>query len=223
MRGARILIPAACEPFPVLRYRTKDDRGNDCRVHALWLGELPTRGAVDARPFVAWIRWARHAIRELAAIGFSRPVLIGAVVGGGILALIVLTLRVGPFALAVTLFSPVSSTLILVMLTAGVAIVGGASRVLARSRRRIIDRARCPSCLYSLREIEPDDDDATTCPECGNAWDLRPIGATQVVVVRSGTPGLAHGGASVPQSHHQRREIKRPPTIVASTGLPPSS
>lgn len=207
----------------MLRYRTKDDRGNACRVHAVWLGDTPTRGEVDARPAVAWLRWAHRAALEIMAVGFTRPVLIGVLLGSGLAALIAVTLRVGPFALAVTLFSPVSSTLILVAVTAGIAIVSSGSRVLARSRRRIIDQGHCPTCLYSLREIEPDDDDATTCPECGNAWDLRPLGATQVVVVRLETPGHAQCGVSAMRPHYQRREISRPPTIVASTGLPPNS
>lgn len=206
----------------MLRYRTKDDRGNDCRVHAMWLGAMPTRGARDARPFVAWIRWARRAVREIAAIALSRPVLIVAAVTAGVAALIVLTLRVGPFALAVTLFSPVSSTLIVVVLTAGVAIMSGASRVLASSRRRIVDRGHCPACLYSLGEIEADQDHVTTCPECGGGWDLRPIGPAEVVVVRGGSP-TGSPSRAMARPHYQRRDIKRPPTIVASTGLPPSS
>lgn len=207
----------------MLRYRSKDDRGNDCRVHALWLGEMPTRGAMDAKPFVAWLRWASNASREVAAIALSRPVLIGAAVGVGIAALVIVTVRVGPFALAVTLFSPVSSTLILVMLTAGVAIVGSASRVLARSRIRITDQGRCPACLYSLREIETDIDEITTCPECGGAWDMRPLGPIEVVVVHGAVDAGSTPSTSTIRPHYQRREIKRPATIVASTGLPPSS
>lgn len=192
-------------------------------MHALWLGEAPSLGAMDARPFVAWIRWARRALREIASVAFTRPVLIGVVVGAGIAALIVLTVRVGPFALAVTLFSPVSSTLIVVALTAGVAIMSSASRVLARSRRRIVDRARCPACLYSLGEIEADRDEITTCPECGGGWDMRPLGPTEVVIVRGVVDGVKVPAAAVSRPHYQRREIRRPATIVASTGLPPSS
>lgn len=153
--------------------------------------------------------------------------LIGATVGLALAALIVLTVHVGPFALAVTLFSPVSSTLILVALTAGVAMMSGASRVLARSRRRIVDLGRCPTCLYPLRDIESEADEITTCPECGGGWDMRPDGPPEIVVVgrkvaseaTADTSKTAAG--SVP--HYQRREIKRPPTIVASTGFPPNS
>jgi Zn-finger nucleic acid-binding protein len=96
--------------------------------------------------------------------------------------------------------------------------------VLARSRiGGSWIKARCPACLYSLREIETGIDEITTCPECGAGWDMRPIGPTEVVVVRGGVDGGSVPVAATIRPHYQRREIKRPATIVASTGLPPSS
>lgn len=40
--------------------------------------------------------------------------------------------------------------------------------------RRALRRAKCPSCGYSLKDLEPADDaDARTrCPECGSSWNL---------------------------------------------------
>lgn len=34
---------------------------------------------------------------------------------------------------------------------------------------------RCASCAYSLKELAPEQDGCTVCPECGAAWRLRPI------------------------------------------------
>jgi hypothetical protein len=38
------------------------------------------------------------------------------------------------------------------------------------------DRALCPSCGHSLRDLVPADDGCVMCPECGAAWNHERIG-----------------------------------------------
>lgn len=204
----------------MLRYRTIDDRGRPCRAHALFLGDLPSDPAA-----AGWLTWGRGAARAIRRLVFAPPLLRALAIALGVGTLVTLVAFHGPFALAVTLFSPVSSTLILVALTMALSLAASMSRHLARARRAILAQGRCASCLYRLTGIEPDAAHITTCPECGSGWDLRPEGPTQVVVVRASSISPAPPIPPTPTNPppHQRRETTRPPTIVASTGLPPSS
>ena len=53
-------------------------------------------------------------------------------------------------------------------------------RALAKGLRRLFRyHAHCPSCLYGIRDIEPDPDGCTICPECGAAWRLPPHNETE--------------------------------------------
>jgi len=207
----------------MLRYRTKDDRGNACRVHALWLGESPTAHEIERRPIMAWMRWLLRAAGAVGFLVWSGPVARGAAIGIGFGIIIALVVYKGPFALAVTLFSPVSSTLILVVVSLTLSLVSSLAKLLGRSRERVLDALRCPGCFYSLAEIEAGEDNRTVCPECGSGWDLRPRGPAEVVVVRTIGAGSGDAATIAPRARYQRRERSAPPTIVASTGLPPSS
>jgi len=41
------------------------------------------------------------------------------------------------------------------------------------ARRSLIRATACPSCGYSLRDVTPEADGCTVCPECGAAWRLQ--------------------------------------------------
>ncbi|MHC4785138.1 MAG: hypothetical protein ACYTE6_04165 [Planctomycetota bacterium] len=44
----------------------------------------------------------------------------------------------------------------------------------------MLKHGRCPHCGYSLRGLTADDkDDTTVCPECGCAWNLTPMPASE--------------------------------------------
>ncbi len=39
-----------------------------------------------------------------------------------------------------------------------------------RAAARLLDRGRCPTCMYDLSALTPERDGCTVCPECGAAW-----------------------------------------------------
>ena len=92
----------------------------------------------------------------------------------------------GPFLLAIVLFTPVASMLILLGLLLLIWQGRGWGRLLAASAEVHKRRGQCPACGYDLRNLEAEVDGLVTCPECGAAWDLRPAeSAGSVVVLRS--------------------------------------
>jgi hypothetical protein len=112
----------------------------------------------------------------------------------GVLALVTLALREGPAVIAVTLFSPVSSTLIFV----SIALLLWMNRAMARHVKKTREAwkgvGRCAACKYDMRGLEPAEDDCTPCPECGAAWDMREKRGTAKVVLRADGTTAAKAG-----------------------------
>lgn len=145
-------------------------------------GTLATRARQLA---IATLKFIRTA-------ALSRPGrwIIGLAIVG--LTILVLTAMFGPQVIAITMFSPVSSSIIVLVSLAGVAIVSWYRDRAFTLKSLMIREGKCPACGYSLRDSEPDADERTTCAECGAAWKLNdPMYAvsetgseTKVVVVR---------------------------------------
>lgn len=107
-----------------------------------------------------------------------------------------MTAEFGPQVLAFTLFSPVSSTIILLICVAGVASVNWIRERAELIKRSNVRAGRCPACAYPIGELEPEADGCVVCPECGAAWRVGDPRYTlvgkNVVVVRS-EPGTEAG------------------------------
>jgi ribosomal protein L37AE/L43A len=103
--------------------------------------------------------------------------------------LVWLTAEFGPQVIAFTLFSPVSSTIIILICITGVATANWIRDRAEAIRRSSIRSGRCPSCGYPIDAIEPETDGCVVCPECGSAWrtgDPRyTLEGEQIVVVRA--------------------------------------
>jgi hypothetical protein len=158
----------------MFRYLTRDDRGRPARVHAIWVPP-PREGRDGVLSFVSrlWCALPRSTTLPLL-------LLIGAPVTYAALALIF-----GPFFVALTTFSPIASTLILLAIW----IVLWAARAFSyharTTRLSLIESGRCPSCLYEMGEaIEDDASGMATCPECGSAWDRRPRTRETITISR---------------------------------------
>ncbi|MDX2017625.1 MAG: hypothetical protein SFY95_08325 [Planctomycetota bacterium] len=199
-----------------LRPRTLDDRGTPVRLH--WRGLIDVRPARGPRPAssrkLARVRHvgalARHSARNLWRGIFSMP---------AFFAVLLVTLAIvfawslrefGPQAIAFVLFSPVSSTILLVAVTALITFRGALGARGERIRDGLLHAGRCPVCLYPLEDLEPEPDRCTVCPECGAAWRLDTLDApVQRVVIRE--EALSHD------------QSIRPRQTVISTESPPSS
>ncbi len=201
------------EVTAVLRLRTTDDRGRVTRTHFIWVPPLVRRDGtagerIEIGPAaVAILGWLWDVLWRGPA---GRVALVILVLCG----LVYAVFRVGPFALAVTLFSPISSSIILVSVTVGLSILACARRELYRVQRQMIAIGLCPSCTYALAELEEEADGYVTCPECGAGWDREPPRGAEVVVVRA---------AAVERSTQSGQRTTEPPAITPSTGEPPSS
>lgn len=99
-----------------------------------------------------------------------------------------MTLRFGVQVIAYTLFSPVSSIVIVLGCLLAVACLNWARERTEEIKRGAIRAGRCPACGYGLDELLPEQDDCVVCPECGAAWragDLRYTSdQTSVIVVQ---------------------------------------
>lgn len=155
-----------------MRLRARDDRGKPIRVR---LAIVPPEDKSDTtRPWL--LRQFRRAPEVLIP---------PAIMALGVLVLVSLALREGPAVIAVTLFSPVSSTLIFVTIALLLWTNRALSRHLAKTRVALKARGRCPACRYDMRGLEPEEDACTQCPECGAAWDMREKRGTAHVVIRA--------------------------------------
>jgi hypothetical protein len=156
-----------------VRFRARDDRGNVIRVR---LGLVTPDDISDTkRPWL--VRQLRRAPEVLIP---------PAIMVLGVVILVSLALREGPAVIAVTLFSPVSSTLIFVSIALLLWTNRALGRHLTRTRIALKARGRCPACRYDMRGLEAEEEDACTlCPECGAAWDLREKRGTARVVLRA--------------------------------------
>ncbi len=166
-----------------MRLRARDDRGKTTRVR---FAIVPPEDRSDiTRPWL--LRQLRRAPEVLIP---------PAIMAIGVLVLVSLALREGPAVIAVTLFSPVSSTLIFVT----IALLLWTNRAFVRHLRKtgvaLKARGRCPACRYDMRGLEPDEDACTQCPECGAAWDMREKRGTAHVVIRA--DGSSANNATVP-------------------------
>jgi hypothetical protein len=139
----------------------------------VWIG--PAAQGDDRASLLArtWRAFPRGAVIPLAIL-ISVP----AIYAG-------LALAFGPFFIALTTFSPVASTFILI----GVWLAIWAMRALTQHARAtrllLISRGLCPSCLYEMGDAVEDDTSGTaTCPECGSAWDRRPRLNTTITIRR---------------------------------------
>lgn len=88
----------------------------------------------------------------------------------------------GPFVVAITLFSPIAATLILLQVTLLVWVVGGLRAFAARVVRRRAREGVCPACLYEMAGALVDEAGLCRCPECGAVWDTTVEDAKTVVV-----------------------------------------
>lgn len=139
----------------VMRLRTLDDAGRPATIP--WVWRLP--GAGIAEPV--------YPIGALAALalGWTAAALI-----------------FGPVVLAISVFSPVSTTSILTAILIAMRTGKAIARHKERTREAFLGRGACPSCAYGLAGITPGSGGLTLCPECGCAWDMRPV-RTEVRVI----------------------------------------
>ncbi len=148
----------------MIRIPSHDDRGRPVRLVRFakppaQLALLPWRARLLAH--------TRHAAR---AVLTSRPGRWILLVGFTLITLVWLTAEFGPQVIAFTLFSPVSSTLIIMISLTGVAIINWLRERADALKRSNIRAGHCPACAYSIASVEPASDGCTVCPECGSAW-----------------------------------------------------
>ncbi|HLP83448.1 MAG TPA: hypothetical protein VK157_03795 [Phycisphaerales bacterium] len=155
-----------------MRVRARDDRGKPIRVR-VWLVAPDDRGD-GTRPWIVR-QWRR----------LPEVIIPPAIFVCGILVLVTLALREGPAVIAVTLFSPVSSSLIFVSIALLLWMNRAMARHVKKTREAWKGAKRCPACRYDMRGLEPDEDDCTPCPECGAAWDMREKRGMAKVVLRA--------------------------------------
>lgn len=157
----------------MLLYSARDDRARPTRLRWVWLPEHAEGVGLHVRV------WA--GVRAVFPGESLLPLVLWF---GGLTTLVVMALVMGPTVLAVSLFSPVSSTLIVLTLLLAGWLGRSLVRFRERTRRAMIRAKRCPSCTYELGDVEPGLDGCTQCPECGSAWNLNPPPPGTVVVVK---------------------------------------
>lgn len=108
----------------------------------------------------------------------------------------------GPYVVAITLFSPIAATLILLQMTLLVWVVGGFRSYAARVVRGRAVAGVCPACLYEMAGALVDQAGLCRCPECGGTWDTS-VEEAKTVVVRWGRgEGKSEGrGGGAPEDH----------------------
>jgi hypothetical protein len=197
-----------------LRPRTIDDRGTPVRLH--WRGLIiarPARGQGPAMPRrLARVRQvgaiARGSASNLRRWFVSLPAVFAVLLVALAIVFAWSLKEFGPQAIAFVLFSPVSSTILLVGVTAVLTFRTALGARGERIREGLLRAGRCPVCLYALDDLEPEADRCTVCPECGAAWRLDTLDApVRRVVLRE-----EEGAQSI-----------RPRQTVISTESPPSS
>lgn len=169
----------------------------------------PVPRSAGGSPAVRLRHLAVVMMRFLRNAAVSRPGrwIIGLALVG--MTIVVLTALFGPQVIAITMFSPVSSSIIVLVSLAGVAIVSWYRDRAHALKSLMIREGMCPACGYSLRDSEPEADGRTTCAECGAAWRLDDpaYAATdtgsepRVVVVRTALP------EQPPVDHHRSHRV----------------
>lgn len=121
--------------------------------------------------------------------GFRRRLPLEVVLPLGAMGVVPLTVGVGawtagPFVVAITLFSPIAASLILLHVTLLVWVASGLRAYTARVVRLRVGEGVCPSCLYEMGGAGEGEQKGTTrCPECGALWDAD-VGEAKRVVVK---------------------------------------
>lgn len=141
--------------------------------------------ATDDANRAAHIRWWRGnpALKFWRTRGIWRPILpVGSLVAIPIL-LALLAAFNGPFVVAMVLFSPFASLLIVIGLSLALAAIAAWRGYLSNTIRAQALAGECPSCGYDLPEYSSAADSLTICPECGAAWNLEPHAPPHVVIV----------------------------------------
>jgi len=100
-------------------------------------------------------------------------------------ALVILALFNGPMIVAMVLFSPFASMLIVVAMSLMLASLAGVRTYLRESASAMARAGECPSCGYRLDRLEIAPDGCSTCPECGSAWKAGPDVPPAVIVVKA--------------------------------------
>jgi len=167
----------------VIRIPSHDDRGRSVRL--VRFAKTPAS--------LASLHWRQRLLIQARQAAYatltSRPGRWIVLVGVVLLTLVWLTAEFGPQVIAFTLFSPVSSTLIILISLTGVAIVNWLRERADALKRSHIRAGHCPSCSYAIAAVEPSADGCTVCPECGSAWRTDDPRYTQtgthVVIVKS--------------------------------------
>ncbi len=132
--------------------------------------------------------------------------------------LVALAVKVGPLVLAVAMFSPVSSTLIVLVSITLVALLAAWSDRGDRLANDMVRAGRCAGCAYSLEGLGPEPDGCTVCPECGAAWNrAERLAPPRTVVIPNQTTShqsAAHQSAAPkhdPKPYKVQEPIPSPP------------
>jgi fumarate reductase subunit D len=168
-----------------MRFWSRDDNGAKVRMRWLWLVPAP----LTPRSFPQRVWWrAMWLVPE--------PVWPVAMVMVGLLLLLGLVLMHGPYVIAVTIFSPVASTFMVVGLALLLWCVRACGRHARRVRDALLARRLCPVCMYDLGSLAkalpaiategtPENPASfTTCPECGAHWNLHEQPKHEVIIIR---------------------------------------
>lgn len=139
----------------------------------------------DGKP--ARVRWWRGLTRGgWRGVGsLWRPLLPLAAIVFIPTALVTLALFNGPFIVAMVLFSPFASLLLVIGFSLALGVAAAGRRVVRESLARLRLVGECPSCGYPL-EPEPAPE-PSRCPECGTAWRVGEEPPAETIVVRLAT------------------------------------
>ncbi len=123
----------------------------------------------DRRCRLYWPGWSPYARRPWRLLGIGPTLLLLAVVVAyAVIASLAAVL--GPFVLAVVLFSPAAAFQIFALISVALAARRALERRAERLRRELVAGGRCASCGYDLGSTPALDDGCRICPECGSAW-----------------------------------------------------
>ncbi len=147
---------------------------------------LPWKDQADRPSRLRW--WIGDPSRRLRYVGAWRVILPVAILVFIPSFIAVLAALNGPFVVALVLFSPFASLLMLVAITLLLAAGTGARRFLREVAAGIALRGDCPACGYPLGES--DAQGLSRCPECGGTWTLVPSPPPHRVVVTRSWPML---------------------------------
>lgn len=121
----------------------------------------------------------------LGYLSWRGPLLPIAALAGIPALLIWLAVTNGPFVVAMVLFSPVASLLMVVAMSLMLAAGAGLKRHIADSVAWMRSRRQCAACRYDLTGVEPCREGVTTCPECGARWRLGRADGPPVIVIKA--------------------------------------